>query len=32
MTQQLLCRNNYITKVDLSDSYMQADRKFMRFM
>ena len=34
---QLLCRNDYITKVDLSDFYMhfligQADRRYMRFI
>ena len=35
--QQLLRHNNYITKADLSDFYMQfligqANRRFMRFM
>ena len=35
--QQLIRRNNYITKVDLSDFYMhflfgKADRRYMRFM
>ena len=35
--QQLLCRNDYITKVDLGDFHMhlligQADRRYMRFM
>ena len=35
--QQLICRNDYITKVDLSDFYMdfligKADRGCMQFM
>ena len=35
--QQLICRNDYITKVDLLDFYMHlligmADRRYMRFM
>ena len=35
--QRLLCRNNYTTKLDLSDFYMhflisQADHKCMQFM
>ena len=35
--QQLIRRNNYITKVDLSDFYMhflisKADCRYMRFM
>ena len=35
--QQLICRNNLITKIDLSDFYMhfligKADRRYMRFM